>query len=133
VPDVAPGFNDRGFRLLTNHPAEPRQWVPGNGPASTLDHLFRCVAIPELDPALPMVMVTSWDDWNEDTAVEPIGGVPTRADDSPGGDSFTQGYTYGGEGRAAVRTLRRDVALLDGTAATGAPARPSAGAVPPSC
>jgi hypothetical protein len=28
-----------------------------------------------------MVMVTSWDDWNEDTAVEPIGGVPTRADE----------------------------------------------------
>ena len=41
VPDIASGFNDRGFRLPTNHPAQPRQWLPGVGPASTLDHLFR--------------------------------------------------------------------------------------------
>jgi hypothetical protein len=75
-----------------------------------------------------MVMVTSWDDWNEDTAVEPIGGVPTRADDSPRGDAYTQGYTYGDEGRASVRTLRRDVTLLDRTAAAG-----STGAAPASC
>ena len=76
IPDIASGFNDRGFRLPTNHPAQPRQWLPGEGPASTLDHLFRCVAIPEVSPALPMVMVTSWDDWNEDTGIEPIGGHP---------------------------------------------------------
>ena len=113
VPDVAPGFNDRGFRLPTNHPAEPRQWLPGAGPASTLDHLFRCVAIPELDPALPMVMVTSWDDWNEDTGIEPVGGMPTRVDDSPSKDAYTQGYEYGGEGRSTVETLRRDVSVLD--------------------
>lgn len=113
VPDIAPGFNDRGFRLPVDHPAEPRQWLPGEGPASTLDHLFRCVAIPELDPSLPMVMVTSWDDWNEDTGIEPIGGTPTRVDDSPSTRAYTQGYQYGGEGRRAVRTLRRDVALLD--------------------
>jgi glycoprotein endo-alpha-1,2-mannosidase len=117
VPDVAPGFNDRGFRLWTNHPVEPRQWLPGDGPASTLDHLFRCVAIPELDPSLPMVMLTSWDDWNEDTGIEPIGGTPTRVDDSPSTTAYTQGYEYGGEGTAAVRMLRRDVALLDQHAA----------------
>ena len=113
VPDVAVGFNDRGFRLGTNHPAQPRQWTPQDGPASTLDHFFRCVAAPELDPKLPMVMVTSWDDWNEDTGVEPIRGLPTRRDDSPSGDAYTQGYEYGHEGRSAVGVLRRDVGLLD--------------------
>ena len=66
VPNIASRFNDRGFRLPTNHPPQPRQWLPGEGPASTLDHLFRCVAIPEVSPTLPMVMVTSWDDWNEE-------------------------------------------------------------------
>jgi glycoprotein endo-alpha-1,2-mannosidase len=113
IPDVSSSFNDRGFRLPTNHPAQPRQWLPGEGPASTLDHLFRCVAIPEVDPTLPMVMVTSWNDWNEDTGIEPIGGTPTRVDDSPSGDAYTQGYQYGGEGRSAIRVLRADVALLD--------------------
>jgi hypothetical protein len=122
IPDVQPGFNDRGFRLATNHPVEPRQWLPGAGPASTFDHFFRCVAIPELDPKLPMVMVTSWDDWNEDTGIEPISGTPTHNDDSPSGSAYTQGYTYGGEGSSTVRTLRRDVDLLDATVAHGVPA-----------
>ncbi len=57
-------------------------------------------------------MVTSWDDWNEDTGIEPIGGTPTRTDDSPTGNAYTQGYTYGGEGWSGVQTLRNDVTLL---------------------
>ncbi len=113
IPDVSSGFNDRGFRLPTNHPAQPRQWLPGEGAASTLDHLFRCVALPEVDPALPIVMITSWNDWNEDTGIEPVGGTPTHVDDSPSGTAYTQGYTYGGEGRAAVRVLRTDTSHLD--------------------
>jgi glycoprotein endo-alpha-1,2-mannosidase len=119
LPVVQPGFNDRGYRLATNHPALPRQWLPGEGPASTLDHFFRCVAIPELDPTLPVVMVTSWDDWNEDTGVEPIPGTPTTHDDSPSGNAYTQGYQYGGEGTSAERTLGRDIALLDKDYARG--------------
>jgi glycoprotein endo-alpha-1,2-mannosidase len=113
IPDVGPGFNDRGVRLAVNHPTQPRQWLAGEGPASTLDHLFREFAIPELDPKLPMIMVTSWNDWNEDTGIEPIPGVQTNVDDSPSRQAYTQGYTYGGEGRAATEALRRDVSLLD--------------------
>ena len=60
-----------------------------------------------------MVMVTSWNDWNEDTGIEPIGGTPTKTDDSPSGQAYTQGYTYGGEGRQALKVLRADVNLLD--------------------
>jgi hypothetical protein len=135
IADVSPGFNDRGFRLATNHPAQPRQWVQGAGPATTLDHLFRCVAIPSVDPALPMVMVTSWDDWNEDTGMEPIPGSPTNRDDSIFTTAYTQGYTYGGEGWDAVHTLRGDVALLDrdltGTPGQGTGTNPAPG--PTSC
>ena len=60
-----------------------------------------------------MVMVTSWDDWNEDTGIEAIGGTPTDVDDSPSGKAYTQGYTYGGEGRKALTVLRADVDQLD--------------------
>ena len=135
IPDIASSFNDRGFRLPTNHPAQPRQWLPGEGPASTLDHLFRCVALPEVDPALPIVMVTSWNDWNEDTGIEPIGGTPTHLDDSPSGTAYTQGYTYGGEGRAALRVLRADTALLDRRFAgpTGTTGQSQASSVTGSC
>jgi hypothetical protein len=59
------------------------------------------------------VMVTSWDDWNEDTAVEPVAGTPTHLDDSSTHTLYTQGYTYGGEEQSAVNVLRRDVGLLD--------------------
>ena len=110
IPDVGPGFNDRGFRLATNHPAQPRQWTAGEGPSSTLDHLFREVAIPELDPRLPMVMVTSWNDWNEDTGIEPVGGTPTTVDDSPSRDVVHPGLPVrrrGVERRRDPATRRR--------------------------
>jgi glycoprotein endo-alpha-1,2-mannosidase len=119
LPVVQPGFNDRGFRLTTNHPAQPRQWLAGDGPSSTLDQMLRCVAIPEVDPALPIVMVTSWDDWNEDTGIEPIPGTPTTKDDSPSGTAYTQGYQYGGEGTSELQTLRQDVRVLDRAYARG--------------
>jgi len=113
IPDVTPGYNDRATRLPTNHPAQPRQWLPGAGPASTLDELFRQVAVPSLDPKLPMIMVTAWNEWNEDSGVQPIGGVPTPRDDSPSGTVYTQGYTYGGEGDADLVVLRHDIAVAD--------------------
>jgi glycoprotein endo-alpha-1,2-mannosidase len=113
IPDISPGFNDRGVRLSTNHPAQPRQWLPGDGPASTLDAMFRDVAVPSLDATLPMVMVTAWNEWNEDTGVEPIAGTATSRDDSLSGTAYTQGYTYGGEGHSDVDTLRRDIAAAD--------------------
>jgi glycoprotein endo-alpha-1,2-mannosidase len=113
IPDVSPGFNDRGVRLAIDHPAQPRQWLPGDGPSSTLDHLFKDVAVPSIDPGLPMVMVTAWNEWNEDTGIEPIGGVSTTTDDSPSGDAYTQGYAYGGEGSSTVRTLRNDIDGVD--------------------
>jgi hypothetical protein len=119
LPVVQPGFNDRGFRLTTNHPGQPRQWLAGDGPSSTLDQMLRCVAIPEVDPALPIVMVTSWDDWNEDTGVEPIPGTPATKDDSPSGTAYTQGYQYGSEATSEVHTLARDVKLLDRAYARG--------------
>jgi hypothetical protein len=106
VPDVMPGINTRGVRLLVNQHAQPRQWLPGAPSGSTLDHYLRQIAWPVLQPRLPMVLVTSWNEWNEDTAVQPIGGVPTDKDDSPDGTEYTQGYTYGGEGAADLRVIR---------------------------
>lgn len=116
IPDISPGYNDRGVRLSINHPAQPRQWLPGEGPASTLDHLFKDVALPSVDPRVPIVFVTAWNEWNEDTGIEPIGGVATSKDDSPSGTAYTQGYTYGGEGTSAISTLGHDVRCADSPA-----------------
>jgi hypothetical protein len=109
IPDITPGFNDRGVRLSINHPAQPREWLPGEGTASTLDHLFKQVALPSVDPRAPIIFVTAWNEWNEDSGVEPVPGVATSKDDSPTGTEYTQGYTYGGEGDSALVILRRDI------------------------
>ena len=114
IPGIGPGFNDRGVRLSIDHPAQPRQWLPGAGPASPLDNLLRKVAVPSLDSRAPIIFVTAWNEWNEDSGVEPVPGVATSRDDSPSGTAYTQGYTYGGEGDSALRVLRRDIDCAKG-------------------
>ncbi|HEY3842332.1 MAG TPA: glycoside hydrolase family 99-like domain-containing protein [Acidimicrobiales bacterium] len=121
IPDVSPGYNDRGVRLTTGHPAQARQWVPGAGPASTLDHLFRQVAVPIVDPRAPLIFITAWNDWNEDTGVEPVPGVPTTRDDSPSGRAYTQGLRYGEEGDSAFTVLRKDIGAARAQLARRAP------------
>jgi hypothetical protein len=32
--------------------------------------------IPLIDPRLPMMLVTSWNEWSEDTAIEPAASAP---------------------------------------------------------
>ncbi|MGA8369753.1 MAG: glycoside hydrolase family 99-like domain-containing protein [Acidimicrobiales bacterium] len=108
IPDITPGFNDRGVRLSIDHPAQPREWLPGDGPASTLDNLFKKVAVPSLDARAPIIFVTAWNEWNEDSGVEPVPGVATSKDNSPTGTEYTQGFTYGGEKNSALNVLRKD-------------------------
>lgn len=125
IPDVSPGYNDRAVRLSVNHPAQPRQWLPGEGPSSTLDHLFEDVALPSVDPRVPIVFVTAWNEWNEDTGIQPIPGVPTNRDDSPTGDEYTQGYTYGGEGDSELVVLHHDIVCAEELPACHAPSHRS--------
>jgi glycoprotein endo-alpha-1,2-mannosidase len=114
IADVMPGANDRGVRLQSNHSAEPRQWLAGESPGSTLAHSLDQIARPTLSARLPIVFVTSWNEWNEDTAIEPVGGTPTAVDNSPTGSAYTQGYTYGGEGDADLTAIRNFVAVAWG-------------------
>lgn len=114
VPDVLPGINTRGTRLQVNEPAQPRQWLPGESSASTLQHELDQIARPVIEARLPLVFVTSWNEWNEDTGIQPVGGIPTSKDNSFTGSAYTQGYTYGGEGRADLGALRDFVGVAWG-------------------
>ncbi len=123
VPDVQPGVNTQGVRSIVDEPAEPRQWLRGESSGSTIQHFLDQIAAPVIEPSLPMVFVTSWNEWNEDTAVQPVGGTPTSRDDSPTGTGYTQGYTYGGEGNSALVAIRNFVGVAWGevSSATGRP------------
>ncbi len=55
-----------------------------------------------------MILVTSWNEWNEDTAIEPIAAAPpTTTDDSASGHDLTGGAAYPGYGAAYLEVLRK--------------------------
>ncbi|MBI5583961.1 MAG: glycoside hydrolase family 99-like domain-containing protein [Deltaproteobacteria bacterium] len=127
VPQIIPGYNDRGVRRRENHYAIPREWSEGSGEASLFASLFDRTALRFLDPRLNMILITSFNEWNEDTAIEPLEpSGPTRTDDSASGNEYTQGYSYSGHGLRYLETLRNKVLALCGTVRRGSGAVPGA-------
>jgi hypothetical protein len=52
-------------------------------------------------------MVSTFNEWHEDTAIEPtILAAPTKLDDS-GSNAYTQGYSYSGYGDLYLNQLRQ--------------------------
>ena len=106
VPLAFPGYNDRGVRLGADHYAIPREWSPGAGEGSFFAEWLERFTLPLLDARLPMMLITSWNEWNEDTAIEPAAeSAPTTTDTSPSGTTYTQGYRYEGYGRRCLDIL----------------------------
>lgn len=103
VPDALPGFNDRGVRLGRDHHVLPRRL----GPAADASSLFTeslDAAGPLVDPSLGLLTVTSWNEWQEDTQIEPT----APASPSSGPIALTQGFPYASYGT----TLLEDVAVF---------------------
>jgi glycoprotein endo-alpha-1,2-mannosidase len=127
VPQIIPGYNDRGVRMTENHYAIPREWSEGAGEASLFAKLFELTAFRFVDPRLNMILITSWNEWNEDTAIEPlVPSGPTRTDNSVSGNEYTQEYAYSGHGLQYLETLRNKVVALCGTVRKGSGAVPGA-------
>ncbi|MBN1935492.1 MAG: glycoside hydrolase family 99-like domain-containing protein [Anaerolineae bacterium] len=64
VPGVLPGFDDTAVRPRARHP------VIGRSPALFVEQLKGALDIARRQP-VPMVMITSWNEWHEYTSVEP--------------------------------------------------------------
>jgi hypothetical protein len=121
APQIIPGYNDRGTRLVTDHYAIPRQWEPGAGDGSLLAQLFDKHAFQFLDHRLNLMFITSWNEWNEDTGIEPLTPAPaTREDQSPSRSAYTQGYAYTGHGTAYLEVVRSKVVSVAGRVTDGA-------------
>lgn len=124
VPGVIPGYNDRGVRHRAGHYAIPRQWTAGAPEGSFLREAFARLGLPFADPRLNMILVTSWNEWNEDTAIEPMQPSPTTTrDQTKAGDYFTQGYAYAGHTTEYLEAVRDAVVAVSGAVIdeTGAP------------
>jgi hypothetical protein len=115
VPDVLPGYNDRGVRPSLDHYVVPRARAPDAAEGTFLSDMLDQVADPWLDLRAPMVMVTSWNEWNEDTAIEPLrASGPTKADTAADGISRTQGHPYEGFGTRYLEILRDHYVAVSG-------------------
>lgn len=114
VPLALPGYNDRAFRPEAGHDAIPREWSPDAGEGSFFARWLGHFVAPLLDDRVPMILITSWNEWSEDTAIEPVAPAPaTTADRSPSGRAFTQGYAYGGYGTRYLEILQQQLAEIE--------------------
>jgi len=117
IPFATPGFNDKGVR--DGHDGAPRYFE--NYPTSVEGDLFRAmlreVVLPKVDPlAENILMVTSFNEWHEDTQIEPTMGTAgtTNVDDSPSGSNYTQGDYYTDYGYLYLDILRQEICFLEG-------------------
>jgi len=118
LPSIAPGFNDRAVRrICADNPAMPRRLTPGADPTSLFQALLREAALPNADPAFPMVCITSFNEWHEDTQIEPTTGTsrPTNRDTSPTRHNYTQGYVYDDYGTSFLQEIRNATLAVTGT------------------
>jgi hypothetical protein len=105
IPGTNPGFNDRGVRLSANHPVISDQFQQDSSYTSTLSHYADAV-LGLIDPTINSVCVTSFNEWHEDTQIEPsIVSSPTNNDGTPDYE-YTQGYYYKGYGTDYLQVIK---------------------------
>jgi hypothetical protein len=109
IPAVSPGFNNRG--IGSDLPASSRKL---NNESSAFGTLFSgMLDRAKLTADMNMIMVTSWNEWHEDTQIEPtISAPPTNVDDSNTTQNYTQGLYYNGYGMLYLNILRDKTTLL---------------------
>jgi glycoprotein endo-alpha-1,2-mannosidase len=108
VPTATPGFNDKGVR--GGHAAVSRKLDEG----AEFGSLFRAMleqAVDYTDESTgKMLLITSWNEWHEDTQIEPVEeAVPTKKDASGTGEDFSEGLEYEGYGERYLQVLREVV------------------------
>jgi hypothetical protein len=115
IPFAAPGFNDKGVR--DGYDGAPRYFEDDS--SSSEGDLFRAmlrnVVVPKVDPlAENILMVTSFNEWHEDTQIEPTMGTAgiTNVDDSASGSDYTQGDYYTDYGYLYLDILSQETSLL---------------------
>jgi glycoprotein endo-alpha-1,2-mannosidase len=113
VPSVTPGFNDRAVRrICANNPALARRTSAAAAEGSMFNAFLTNLALPyAANSQLKMIHITSFNEWHEDTEIEPsVVTAPTTLDTSPTGSQYTQGLVYQGYGTTYLDILRTQIA-----------------------
>jgi glycoprotein endo-alpha-1,2-mannosidase len=100
IPAVSPGYNDRGVRMENDHPPLSRRITSTAQEGSLfhyqLDHA-KLLADENVDR---MIIVNSFNEWHEDTQIEPAVGEPSTIP-----WNFTKGLEYVGYGELYLDIL----------------------------
>jgi glycoprotein endo-alpha-1,2-mannosidase len=108
IPAVSPGYNDRAVRLESNHPPCSRR-ITADGEEGSLFSYQLQRAKPLVDPGVNnLIMVNSFNEWHEDTQIEPAVGVRTTLP-----NLMTQGVSYEGYGELYLNILRESTLGVD--------------------
>jgi glycoprotein endo-alpha-1,2-mannosidase len=111
MPAIAPGYNDTAVRK--GHPGRARYFTDTDN--SREGDIFRAMirraALPNLDVSCNnIMMVTSFNEWYEDSQIEPTEGTcpPSSTDDSESGTYFTGGQVYNDYGYLYLDILKEE-------------------------
>ena len=112
IPAVTPGFNDRGVR--DGHQPLSRR-LDRNAEFGSLLRAMLRGALPLTDAAVGhMLMVTTWNEWHEDTQIEPVRLVAATARDrSRNRAGYTAGLAYEGYGDRYLQILHDELRVAD--------------------
>jgi glycoprotein endo-alpha-1,2-mannosidase len=100
VPGVSPGFNDRGVRLEVDHAALARKLSPDAEPGSLFRESLRQALEHVQESTSNLLFVNSFNEWHEDSQIEPVAGEATREP-----VLYTQGIEYVGYGELYLDIL----------------------------
>lgn len=114
VPGVTPGFNDKAVREGHAVAARYLDALGPTAPGSVMQKMLDVAVLPHTDSDIDqLILVTSFNEWHEDTQIEPTIVAPSTAtDDSSTGTDLTQGKSYEGYGDRYLDILRAATAIL---------------------
>lgn len=97
IPNVMPGYNDRGVRLHKDHYVLPR--VFGYDNQSFFKRSLEQLGADYLNQPHSQLVITSWNEWNEGTQIEPSNITELSFEDITGVEmKFSQGHASHGYG-----------------------------------
>ena len=113
IPAVTPGFNDKGVR--NNHKALSRKLTKEAEYGTLFSALVTQAKNLTDDASEGLMFVTSFNEWHEDTQIEPVKfAEPTNEDISGNDQNFTEGLSYEGYGTLYLDILRNTVLMVNG-------------------